>query len=45
MRYQLPLDRIVVVEYLLAALNFVTCAASAPRRPPPSCGVPGATGG
>ncbi len=28
MRYQLPLDRIVVAEYLLAALNFVTCAAA-----------------
>jgi len=28
MRYQLPLDRIVVVEYLLAALNFVTCVAA-----------------
>jgi hypothetical protein len=28
MRYQLPLDRIVVIEYMLAALNFVTCAAA-----------------
>jgi hypothetical protein len=28
MRYQLPLDRIVVVEYLLAALNFGTSAAA-----------------
>jgi len=27
-RYQLPLDRIVAVEYLLAGLNFVTCAAA-----------------
>jgi cellulose synthase/poly-beta-1,6-N-acetylglucosamine synthase-like glycosyltransferase len=28
MRYQLPLDRIVVAEYLLAALNFATCMAA-----------------
>jgi cellulose synthase/poly-beta-1,6-N-acetylglucosamine synthase-like glycosyltransferase len=28
MRYQLPLDRIVLAEYLLAALNFATCAAA-----------------
>jgi hypothetical protein len=28
MRYQLPLDRIVVAEYLLAALNFATCVAA-----------------
>jgi hypothetical protein len=28
MRYQLPLDRIVVTEYLLAALNFGTCVAA-----------------
>jgi hypothetical protein len=28
MRYQLPLDRIVVIEYLLAALNFATCFAA-----------------
>jgi cellulose synthase/poly-beta-1,6-N-acetylglucosamine synthase-like glycosyltransferase len=28
MRYQLPLDRIVVIEYLLAALNFGTCVAA-----------------
>ena len=28
MRYQLPLDRIVVTEYLLAVLNFGTCVAA-----------------
>ena len=33
MRYQLPLDRIVVIEYLLAALNFTTCIAAFAHDP------------